>query len=126
LSEHRPLQLGNARTPLRRELVEAVLTGRKTATAGLLAHYVEEGVAVGQVGDRRVLLGYEDEPVAIVEITEARVVPAQEIDVDFARDEGEGFASVEEWRVAHERFFEQAITGETQIVAVRFRVTERL
>jgi uncharacterized protein YhfF len=120
------MQLGHPRTPLRRRLVDAVLAGRKTATAGLFAEYVEEGETVGQVGDRRVLLGYEDEPVAVVEITEARIVPAREIDVTFARDEGEGFVSVEDWRLAHERFFEQAITPETEIVAVRFRVTDRL
>jgi uncharacterized protein YhfF len=121
-----PLQLGHPRTPLRRQLVDSVLAGRKTATAGLASEYVEEGVTVGRVGDRRVLLGYDDEPVAIVEITEARVVPAREIDVAFAHDEGEGFDSVEDWRLAHEEFFEQSIGAETEIVAVRFRVTERL
>jgi uncharacterized protein YhfF len=126
LSELPPLQLGNPRTPLRQQLVDAVLAGRKTATAGLFAEYVEEGETVGRVGDRRVLLGYEDEPVAVVEITEARIVPAHEIDIDFARDEGEGFDSVEDWRVAHEQFFEQAIEPETEIVAVRFVVTDTL
>jgi uncharacterized protein YhfF len=122
----KPLQLGHPRTPLRRQLVDAVLAGQKTATAGLFSEYVEEGAPVGSAGDRRVLLGYDDDPVAIVEITEARVVPAREIDLAFAEDEGEGFASVEEWRLAHERFFEQTIGAETEIVAVRFRVTERL
>ena len=81
---------------------------------------------MGSVGDRRLLLGYDDEPVAIGEITEAPVVAAREIDLAFAQDEGEGFASVEEWRLAHEEFFEQSIGAETEIVAVRFRVTERL
>ena len=126
MSELRPLQLGHPRTPLRRQLVDAVLAGRKTATAGLFADYVDEGATVGRVGDHRVLLGYDDEPVAVVELTEARVVPAREIDIGFARDEGEGFASVEEWRLAHEQFFDQAIEPDTEIVAVRFRVTERL
>jgi hypothetical protein len=32
-------------------------------------------------------------------------VLAGEIELQFARDEGEGFESVEEWRLAHERFF---------------------
>jgi len=41
-------------------------------------------------------------------------------------DEGEGFESVDDWRLAHERFFEQPIEPETQIVALRFRVVERL
>ena len=61
-----------------------------------------------------------------VEITEARVIPAGEIDVQFARDEGEGFESVDDWREAHERFFERPLPPETPIVAVRFRLVERL
>ena len=121
-----PFELGYARTELRRQLVDAVLRGEKTATAGLLEDFETEGGQPGAVGDRRVLLGYDDEPVAVVEITESRVVPAAEIDESFARDEGEGFESVEDWRLAHERFFERPIVPETQIVAVRFRLVERL
>ena len=75
---------------------------------------------------RAALLGYDDEPVAIVEVTETRVVPAAEIDERFAEDEGEGYGSVDEWRVAHEQFFGRPIDPETQIVAIRFRVVERL
>jgi uncharacterized protein YhfF len=55
-----------------------------------------------------------------------RVVPAGKIDLQFAREEGEGFESVEAWREAHERFFEQPIDDDTPIVATRFRLVERL
>ena len=55
-----------------------------------------------------------------------RVIPAAEIDVQFARDEGEGFESVDDWRAAHERFFERPIPDETLIEAIRFRLVERL
>ena len=71
----------------------------------------------------------EDElgvPRAIVEVTEVRVLPAREIDLQFARDEGEGFESVQDWHEAHERFFERTIEPETLIDAIRFRVVERL
>ena len=61
-----------------------------------------------------------------LEVLESRVVPAAEIDEQFARDEGEGFESVDDWREAHERFFGRPIEPETQIVAVRFRVVEEL
>jgi uncharacterized protein YhfF len=121
-----PFELGHPRTELRRQLVVAVLRGEKTATAGLLAEYEAEGEEPDAVGARCVLLGYDGEEVAVVQVTESRVVPAGEIDEAFARDEGEGFESVEEWRVAHERFFEQPIGPDTAIVAVRFRVVERL
>ena len=120
-----PFELGYPRTELRRGLTAAVLAGEKTATAGLLSDYAAEGETVPSVGDRFALEGYDEEPVGIVEVTDARVVPAAEIDVAFAREEGEGFESVEDWRLAHERFFERPIEPDTQIVALRFRLAER-
>ena len=120
-----PLGLGYPRTELRRQLVDAVLAGEKTATAGLWSDYEAEGEPLASAGDRFVLHDFDDEPVAIVRVTEARLIPAAEIDVDFARDEGEGFESVDDWRIAHEAFFEQPILPETQIVALRFAVEER-
>jgi uncharacterized protein YhfF len=113
--------LGYPGTDLRRRLVEAVLAGEKTATAGL---YGEDPPT--KDGDRFVVEDEHGRPRAIVEVTEARVVPAGEIDLQFAREEGEGFESVEDWRVAHERFFERTIPDETLIEAIRFRVVERL
>jgi uncharacterized protein YhfF len=115
-------ELGYPRTGLRRKLVAAVLAGEKTATAGL----AEPGEVPPRPGTRYVLRGYDDEPVAIVEVTEARIVPAGRIDLRFARDEGEGFESVEDWHAAHERLFEQKIRPDTAISATRFRVVERL
>jgi uncharacterized protein YhfF len=126
VTELPPFELGYPRTELRRQLVDAVLRGEKTATAGLLSDYEAEGEQPSAVGSRAALLGYDDEPLAVVEVTESQVLPAAEIDESFARDEGEGFESVEEWRVAHERFFGCPIEPETRIVAVRFRVLERL
>jgi uncharacterized protein YhfF len=114
-------ELGYPRTDLRRELVAAVLVGLKTATASLR----EEGEQPPAVGTRYQLQGYDDEPVAVVEVTEARIVPVKEIDLEFARDEGEGFESVEDWRVAHEQFFQQPLEPDTEIVAVRFKVVDR-
>ena len=126
MSDLPPFQLGHPRTELRRQLVDAVMRGEKTATAGLLADYEAEGEQPEAAGARCRLLGYDDEPVAVVEVTESRVVTAGEVDVEFAQDEGEGFETVEEWRVAHERFFGQPLQPETPIVAIRFRVVERL
>jgi uncharacterized protein YhfF len=99
-----------------------VLRGDKTATAGL----AEEDEAPLSPGERLTLLGYDDEPVGIVEVVDERVIPAGEIDVQFTRDEGEGFESVEDWRVAHERFFERPLPDDTPIVALRFKLVERL
>ena len=115
-----PFELGRPGTELRTQLVHAVLRGEKTATAGL----PDDGGPLPSAGTRYTLHDVDDEPVGVVEVTEARVVPAGEIDVDFARDEGEGFESVDDWRRAHEAFFERALPGDTPIEAVRFRLTD--
>jgi uncharacterized protein YhfF len=123
-----PYELGHPRTELRQQLVAAVLRGEKTATAGLAedhAPYTDEPLA--RPGDRFALLDFDDEPVAVVETTEVRIVPAGEIDLAFAIDEGEGFETVADWRAAHERFWsDRAIGDDTLIVAERFRVVEIL
>jgi uncharacterized protein YhfF len=79
-----------------------------------------------QAGQHLSLLGFDDEPVAIVEVVETRILPAGELDLQFVRDEGEGFESLEDWREAHERFFERPIPDDTLIDAIRIRVVERL
>ena len=98
-----------------------MLSGEKTATAGL--HGVFEDDPTPEVGDRFRVEDAAGVARAIVEVTEVRVIPASEIDLRFARDEGEGFETVEE---AHERFFERTIGPDTLISALRFRVVERL
>jgi uncharacterized protein YhfF len=50
-----------------------------------------------------------------------------EIDLQFARDEGEGFETVADWREAHERFWsDRELAEDTLVVAERFRLVERL
>ena len=116
------MRLGYPRTKLRKKLVDSVLRGAKTATAGLRVD-----CELPQVGARFVLLGFGDEPVAVVETTEVRVLRAAEVDLAFALDEGEGFESVADWRHAHEEFWaDREIDDDTLIVAERFRVVDRL
>jgi uncharacterized protein YhfF len=128
VSDLPPFELGFARTDLRRQLVDAVLRGDKTATAGLRsdhAPYTDEPLP--EVGQRFALLDFDDRPVAVVETTEVRIVAAGDVDLEFARDEGEGFETVADWRLAHERFWaEHVIDDDTLIVAERFRLVRRL
>lgn len=122
------LELGYARTALRRKLVSAVLAGDKTATSSLLSDYQPHAAEpLPVVGQRYVLVGYEDEAIGIVETIELRIMPAREVDLEFARDEGEGFSTVADWRAAHERFWApQVITDETPIMCERFRLIRRI
>lgn len=115
------MRLGYPRRELRRTLVDAVLRGEKTATAGLR----DDDEELPRVGERSLLLGYDDEPVAVLETTEVRLLRVGDVDLAFARDEGEGFESVA-GRRAHEAFWAEAIDDDTMIVAERFVVVRRL
>jgi uncharacterized protein YhfF len=127
MDELPPFELGYARTDLRRELVDAVVRGDKTATAGLRTDYAPQtDEPLPEVGQRFALIDFDEQPVAVVETTEVRVVAARDVDLEFARDEGEGFESVEDWRRAHERFWaEHKIDDSTLIRAERFRLVDR-
>lgn len=123
-----PFGLGYPRTDLRRKLVDAVLRGHKIATAGLASEFAPHTEdPLPKPGDHWRLLGYDDEPIGVVETIGVQVVPAGDVDLQFARDEGEGFESVADWRAAHERFWsDHEITDDTLIVCEHFRFVERL
>jgi uncharacterized protein YhfF len=125
---------------LRDSLVAAILRGEKRATAGLLSDYEREGAGVPNPGERQVVIDSDERPMAIIEIEEARVIRVGDMDEAFARDEGEGFESVADWRAAHERFWHSYaeetrawlgdpdwhVTDDTLMVAERFRLIQRL
>ncbi|HEV2035958.1 MAG TPA: ASCH domain-containing protein [Candidatus Dormibacteraeota bacterium] len=76
--------------------------------------------------ERFVLVGYDAGALGIVETTDVRVVRAADVDLQFARDEGEGFETVAPWRAAHESFWvDGKITDDTFVVCERFGVVER-
>jgi uncharacterized protein YhfF len=108
-------------------LVAAVLRGEKTATSSLRDEYeATTDEPMPSVGERWLLLGFDDERLGVVETTEVRVLRAADIDLRFARDEGEGFDSVAAWRAAHERFWSpKSISDDTLVVCERFRLVER-
>jgi uncharacterized protein YhfF len=124
--------------PLRDRIVAAVLDGTKTATASLLTEYESEGEPLPAVGDRSVVVDSAGVPVAVIEVTDVRVVALGEVDAAHARDEGEGYESAAQWRTAHEEFWNseamRAALGDpaftagdaTPVVLERFRVVEPL
>ncbi|MFB6619571.1 ASCH domain-containing protein [Streptomyces sp. NPDC085524] len=123
--------------PLRDKLVAAVLSGAKTASTGLLAGYEAAGEPVPEPGQRRALLDSAGCPVAVLEVTEVRVVRLDSVDLAYAVAEGEGYASVAEWRASHEGFWHGAesrrflgdpgftVDDDTPVVTERFRLLER-
>src|SRR5262245_30749235 len=96
-----PFELGYAQTELRRRLVDLVLNGPKIATAGLATDFAPHTAdPLPKAGDQWLLLGFDDEPVAVVETVSMEIVPAGQVSLQFAVDEGEGFESVAHWREA--------------------------
>lgn len=124
--------------PLRDRLVAAVLSGAKTTTSGLLADYERENDPLPRASDRYRVPDSDGRPVAVIEVTEVRVLRLADVDLRHAVDEGEGNETVADWRADHESFWhspemrealgdpEFHVDDDTRIVAERFRVVERL
>jgi len=130
---------GMPRSELRRELVDLVLAGTKTATASLLVEFELDDEVVPTAGMREAVIDAEDRIVGEIETTECRVVRMADVDNRFARGEGEGFADATAWRRAHEGYWtgylddlrarledsSWSLTDDTEIVCQHFRLAER-
>lgn len=107
------------------ELLALVVSGRKTATCGALRDFGgSEPVPV--VGRRDVVLDGRGRHAAVIETVEAVVRRFDEVDADFARDEGEGDLSFEYWRDVHRAYFERngGFSPDMELVCERFRLVE--
>jgi uncharacterized protein YhfF len=122
----RGMELGIAGTPLRTELVDLVLSGAKTATAGLATEYEREGEPLEHVGERLALVGPDGDGVGVIVITRVEVVRFDDVTWEFAQAEGEGFTDLEHWRSGHRRYFKREhdldIKGTEPMVCLWFRL----
>jgi uncharacterized protein YhfF len=107
------------------ELLALVLAGRKTATCGALRDFggAEPAPVVGR---RDVVLDGRGRRAAVIETVEAIVRRFDEVEADFARDEGEGDLSYEYWRDVHRAYFERngGFSPDMKLVCERFRLVE--
>ena len=122
--------------PLRDQLVAAILDGRKTTTSGLVADYEHENEPLPEPGLRQAVIDSAGQRVAVIEIAAVRVLRLADVDLAHAVGEGEGYATVAEWRAGHERFWHSAdvreslgdpdftVSDETLVVAESFRLIE--
>jgi len=120
--------------PLRDRLVAAILAGAKTTTTGLADDYERDGEPLPRPGDREVVIDSAGEPAALIEIVSARVIRVGDVDLEHALGEGEGYATVADWRAGHEAFWHSdamreyvgdphfTVDGDTLAVAVKFRL----
>lgn len=88
-----------------RNLAELVLRGDKRATATLLesAKLYPESAPIDD--GYSVVTDFENNPMCVIKATEIRHLPFDEVDAEFAFDEGEGDKTLRYWRKAHHEFF---------------------
>ena len=117
---------------LAHELGALIVEGTKTATCSAAWEYEAEGERLPTVGSKTIVLDGNDDPMCIVETTEVEVRSYDEVDANFAYEEGEGDRSLEYWRDAHWRFFSRTLPNigrepvvDMPLVCERFRVIYR-
>lgn len=108
------------------ELLDLVLSGRKTATASALRDYQAEDEDPPSTGSLSIITDGSGQPRALICTTQVRVVPFDEVDEEHARAEGEGDLSLAFWRDVHQACFASEehgpVTPDTEIVLERFKV----
>lgn len=88
-----------------RELAELVLQKKKTATASLVEVNEKLPELAPVENGYSVVTDFENNPLCIIKTTEIRHLPFDEVDAQFASDEGEGDQSLEYWREVHWDYF---------------------
>ena len=112
------------------ELGGLIVARTKTATCGAVWAYEAEGSPLPTVGLLTVVLGGNNEPLCVIETTEAEIRPFNEVDAQFAYEEGEDDRSLASWRHEHWKFFSRVLprdyglepAEDMPLVCERFRV----
>jgi uncharacterized protein YhfF len=106
-----------------------IVQGVKTAKCSALWEWEAEGNPIPRVGLITIALEGRGEPLCIVETVEITIRKYNEVDSDFAREEGEGDLSLAYWREAHKNYFSRVLpkvgkefSEELPLVCERFRL----
>jgi len=129
-----PQAWGFGNTPqMADELGQLVYQGIKTATCSLLWEYEFDGGSVPQAGDVGIVTDGQDNPLCIIETFEVQIKPFNQVEAQFAYDEGEGDRSLAYWRNAHWHYFSEICEKlgmrpdeNMPLVCERFRVVWRV
>lgn len=117
----------------RDRIVAQIRAGRKTATSSLVREYDVAADPLPAVGDRGVVIDSAGEPVCVIETTAVEVMALRDVSLAHALAEGEGYASVAEWRDGHVPFWTSdamrdelgedfVVDDDTRVVLERFAV----
>lgn len=111
------------------ELGALIVQGIKTATCSAVWEWEVEGNPIPETGLITIALDGRGEPLCIVETVEVSIRKYNEVDADFAREEGEGDLSLHYWREAHKNYFSRVLpkvgkefSEDMPLVCERFRV----
>lgn len=111
------------------ELGALITAGTKTATCSAVWEWEAEGQTWPTPGFLTIVLDGRGQPLCIVETVEVTVKPYNQVEPQFAFEEGEGDRSLDYWRDAHRRFFTRVLSKigrefsvEMPLVCERFRV----
>jgi len=114
---------------LANQLIQLILMGKKTATCSSLWEWEAEGKPYPKAGDIWVEVDGNGTPVCITETIEVTIRKYNEVDADFAHDEGEGDLSLDYWRKAHKNYFTRTLdkidkefSEDMPLVCERFKV----
>lgn len=120
--------------PLRDRLVAAILSGVKTTTSALVLGYERGNEPLPVVGQRLAVVDSEGRRVAVIQLSEVRIVRLADVDLRHVVDEGEGDESVAQWRAGHEMFWHSTevraelgepgftVDDDTLVLTQRFRL----
>jgi len=111
------------------ELGGLIINGTKTATCSSFWEWEAEGEKPPEPGSITIVLNGRGEPIAIVETTEVTIHKYNEVDAEFAREEGEGDLSLKYWQEPHKSFFSRSLpeigkefSEDMPLVCERFRL----
>jgi uncharacterized protein YhfF len=111
------------------ELGRLIVQGIKTATCSALWVWEAEGQPLLEAGHKTIVLDGRNEPLCIIETTEVTIRPFNEVDAQFAYEEGEDDRSLAAWRDGHWRYFSRVLPKigrepalDMPLVCERFRV----
>lgn len=94
-----------------KELAELVIAGKKFATASLAAVNKLKREEAPILDGYSVVTDFNGTPMCVIKTTEIRHLLFEEVDAQFASDEGEGDQGLEYWRDVHRRYFTREASG---------------
>ena len=92
------------------ELGQLIIKGKKFATASLAAVNEIKPQDSPIPDGYSIVTDFHGAPMGVIQTVEIRHLPFEEVDSQFAADEGEGDQTLEYWRDVHHRYFTHEAT----------------